>query len=256
MPVNSPTPPATRVAVAAAPATDRTRLAPSNVYDSIQRGLDVAITALLLLFALPLIAVGWAVVRLTSPGPGFYSQSRVGRNGEAFVILKLRTMHHNCEADSGICWATKNDARVTPAGRVLRKLHIDELPQLLNILRGEMSLVGPRPERPEFVGPLSAAIPGYKHRLIVRPGLTGLAQIQLPPDSDIESVRRKLVLDQCYIGRRGFVMDVRLLAGTALYLAGFTYAGVRWALRLPDPLAAPALSDPLADTVIETAGPK
>src|SRR5205823_3448469 len=108
------------------------------------------------------------------------------RFGEPFIILKLRTMYDRCEAKTGAAWATRNDPRVTPVGRVLRKLHIDELPQLLNILRGDMSLVGPRPERPEFVGPLSRALPGYADRLQVRPGLTGLAQIQLPPDSDLE----------------------------------------------------------------------
>jgi lipopolysaccharide/colanic/teichoic acid biosynthesis glycosyltransferase len=213
---------------------------------------------MVLVFAAPVVALAWILVRLTSAGPGFYSQERVGRNGESFVILKLRTMYHECEADSGVQWATKNDSRVTPVGRILRKLHVDELPQLLNILSGEMSLVGPRPERPEFVGPLSSAIPGYNDRLLVRPGLTGFAQIQLPPDTDIESVRRKVVLDRHYISRRGLLMDLRLLAGTAIYLAGASYAGVRWCLRLPDLLGdtRAALADPLADTVIETAGPK
>jgi lipopolysaccharide/colanic/teichoic acid biosynthesis glycosyltransferase len=198
----------------------------------------------------PVLAFAWVLVRLTSAGPGFYSQSRIGRFGEPFEILKLRTMFHRCEAQSGAVWAKLNDPRITPVGHVLRKLHVDELPQLLNILRGDMSLVGPRPERPEFVCVLSEVIPGYADRLRVRPGLTGLAQIQLPPDTDFESVRRKIVLDRLYLERRGLGFDLRLLAGTAIYLCGLSYAGVRRVVRLPNPLA--NLADPMADTVIES----
>jgi lipopolysaccharide/colanic/teichoic acid biosynthesis glycosyltransferase len=251
-----PAPPG--IVVSPTTAVDRPLRPVSGTYDTIQRGLDIAVASIVLIFAAPVVALAWVLVRLTSPGPGFYSQERVGRNGETFVILKLRTMYHECEVDSGVQWATKNDARVTPVGRILRKLHIDELPQLLNILSGEMSVVGPRPERPEFVGPLSTAIPGYTDRLLVRPGLTGFAQIQLPPDTDIESVRCKLLLDRHYVAHRSLVMDLRLLAGTAIYLGGASYAGVRWCLRLPDLLgdARAVLADPLVDTVIESAGPK
>src|SRR5438309_2358286 len=213
-------------------------------YDRLKRGFDICLCALMIVVATPVVLIAWVLVRLTSRGPGFYSQARVGRYGEPFVILKLRTMYHGCEARSGARWATRNDPRVTPVGRVLRKLHIDELPQLLNILRGDMSLVGPRPERPEFVGPLSQAIPGYADRLRVRPGLTGLAQIQLPPDTDLDSVRRKIVLDRAYLDRRGLGLDLRLLAGTAVYLCGLSYGGVRRTLRLPNPLA--DLADALA----------
>jgi lipopolysaccharide/colanic/teichoic acid biosynthesis glycosyltransferase len=220
-------------------------------YGRVKRGIDLCLAALMIVVAAPVVAVAWVLVRLTSSGPGFYSQARVGRWGEPFVILKLRTMYHQCEARSGARWATKGDPRVTPVGRVLRKLHIDELPQLLNILRGDMSLVGPRPERPEFVGPLSQALPGYADRLRVRPGLTGLAQIQLPPDSDLESVHRKLVLDRVYVARCGPWLDLRLLIGTAVYLGGVSYPGVRRVFRLPNPL--PALADPMADTVVESA---
>jgi len=212
--------------------------------------MDIVLAGLLLAIVAPVLAVAWVVVRLTSPGPGFYSQSRVGRLGEPFEILKLRTMYHQCEAKTGPVWAARKDSRVTPVGRVLRKLHIDELPQLLNILRGDMSLVGPRPERPEFVGLLSEAIPGYSDRLRVRPGLTGLAQIQLPPDTELESVRRKIVLDRLYLERRGLGLDLRLLAGTAVYLCGLSYTGVRRMAQLPNPLA--NVADPLADTLVET----
>jgi lipopolysaccharide/colanic/teichoic acid biosynthesis glycosyltransferase len=220
-------------------------------YERAKRLVDLCVGSLMLVLAAPVVALAWALVRLTSRGPGFYSQARVGRGGEPFVILKLRTMYHDCEARSGVKWATRNDPRVTPVGRILRKLHIDELPQLLNILRGDMSLVGPRPERPEFVGPLSQTLPNYADRLRVRPGLTGLAQIQLPPDSDLESVRRKLILDRVYVARCGLGLDLRLLVATAVYLGGASFAGVRRALWLPNPLADTA--DPLADTVVESA---
>jgi lipopolysaccharide/colanic/teichoic acid biosynthesis glycosyltransferase len=243
---SSAAPPA-RPELAFPPAVRATRFG----YDRLKRGIDLCLSALIIVVAFPIVAVAWVLVRLTSRGPGFYSQARVGRYGEPFVILKLRTMYHGCEARSGAKWATRNDPRVTPVGRVLRKLHIDELPQLLNIFRGDMSLVGPRPERPEFVGPLSQALPGYADRLRVRPGLTGLAQIQLPPDSDLESVRQKLVLDRVYVARCGLGLDLRLLTGTAVYLCGVSFAGVRRVLWLPNPLA--AVADPMADTVVESA---
>src|SRR5262249_46287618 len=126
------------------------------------------------------------------------------------------------------------DTRITPVGRFLRRLHIDELPQLWNVLCGDMSLVGPRPERPEFVVPLQQAIPSYFERLGVKPGVTGLAQIQLPSDTTIEIVREKLLLDRCYVHRYGLWLDLRILIGTGLYLAGVSYGGVRRILRLPN----------------------
>jgi len=213
-------------------------------YDRAKRLFDLCVGSVMLVLAAPVVAVAWALIRLTSRGPGFYSQARVGRGGEPFVILKLRTMYHDCEARSGVKWATRNDPRVTPVGRVLRKLHVDELPQLLNVLRGDMSLVGPRPERPEFVGPLSQALPGYVDRLLVRPGLTGLAQLQLPPDSDLESVRRKLALDRTYVARRGLGLDLRLMVGTAVYLCGVSYGGGRPLLWLPEPPPPPGPPPP------------
>ena len=124
-------------------------------------------------------------------------------------------MRHDAEAASGPVWTTQaRDPRVTRVGKVLRRLHLDELPQLINILKGEMSLVGPRPERPEFVHVLTEAIPGYGSRLDVPPGVTGLAQLNLPPDSDLTSVRRKLVLDREYMEQAGLSLDLRILAST------------------------------------------
>src|SRR5207249_2052434 len=124
---------------------------------------------------------------------------------------------------SGPRWSTAGDPRVTPLGRILRKTHIDELPQLWNVLRGDMSLVGPRPERPEFIPQLQQAIPHYRDRLLVRPGLTGLAQVQLPPDTDLGSVRIKLAYDLYYVRRRGPWLDCRILFGTAFHVAGVSW---------------------------------
>jgi len=221
-------------------------LPPHPGSDRLKRACDLLASLAISVVAIPMIAVAWVVVRITSSGPGFYSQLRVGRNGQVFRIYKIRTMYHNCEAISGARWSTKHDPRVTFVGRILRKLHIDELPQLLNVLRGDMSLVGPRPERPEFVGPLAANIPGYTERLAVRPGVTGLAQIQLPPDTDLESVRRKLMFDQCYVRTGTIWFDLRIMLGTLVYLLGFSYTAVRKVVVLPDPLA-----DSMADTVPE-----
>src|SRR5262245_48106883 len=175
-----------------------------------KRACDFGFGTVLLALALPVIAATWALVRLTSPGPGFYSQVRVGLRGRHYRIYKIRTMTHNCEAGSGAKWATKGDSRITPVGRILRKLHLDELPQLWNVLRGDMSLVGPRPERPEFVVPLEREVAGYTERHRVRPGVTGLAQIQLPADTDVESVRTKLVLDRHYVENASLWLDLRI----------------------------------------------
>src|SRR5207253_4196733 len=142
--------------------------------------------------------------------PVFYSQIRLGRGGKPFAIYKIRTMTHNCEKVSGAQWSTPGDARITPVGRFLRKTHLDELPQLWNVLRADMSLVGPRPERPEFVPKLEHALPRYRDRLAVRPGVSGLAQVQLPPDTDLASVRRKLAHDLFYVERMSFWLDLRI----------------------------------------------
>ncbi len=202
---------------------------------------------LLVLFS-PVIAIAALLVRRNSHGPAFYSQVRVGLCGQPFWIYKLRTMYHNCEAGEGAKWCMKGDSRVTPVGRWLRRLHIDELPQLWNVVRGDMSLVGPRPERPEFVVPLDKMIPGYTGRLAVKPGVTGLAQIQRPADTDVESVRKKLVLDLCYVRAIGASLDLRIMMGTVLYLAGVSYAGVGRIMGLPMSLSR---SVSMTDTVLE-----
>ncbi len=184
--------------------------------------LDRVLAAALLIPGLPLIGLLVLLVRLTSRGPGLYRQVRVGQGGRTFKIYKIRTMALDAEAGTGPTWSGEDDPRITAVGRVLRKLHLDELPQLFNVLKGEMSLVGPRPERPEFVHVLAKEIPGYVNRLTVPPGVTGLAQINLPPDTDLDSVRRKLVLDLEYGKRAGVLLDTRMLLCTSMRLLGFS----------------------------------
>ncbi len=183
--------------------------------------LDSVIAALLLIPALPIIGLLLLLVRATSPGPPLFRQVRVGRNGATFKVLKIRTMRCDAEKVGGAQWCSGvSDPRVTRIGKVIRRLHLDEFPQLINVLRGEMALVGPRPERPEFVDVLSRAIPGYARRHDVRPGITGVAQINLPPDTDLESACRKLELDLQYIQQSRLSLDLRVIACTGLRLFG------------------------------------
>jgi lipopolysaccharide/colanic/teichoic acid biosynthesis glycosyltransferase len=195
--------------------------------------LDFLAACLLLVPALPLILLAAVLVKLTSRGPVFYSQTRLGCRGRPYRIFKVRTMYHNCEKHSGPRWSTAGDSRITPVGRFLRSSHLDELPQLWNVLRGEMSLVGPRPERPEFFPHLEAAIPHYRRRLLVRPGVTGLAQVQLPADSDLESVRRKLAYDLYYVREQGPWLDFRIILSTTLKVFGVSFPALRKIFLMP-----------------------
>jgi lipopolysaccharide/colanic/teichoic acid biosynthesis glycosyltransferase len=202
-------------------------------YVSCKALADVVLTALLLVLAAPLILLLMALVKLTSRGPMLYTQVRLGRGGRPYTMYKIRTMPHNCERESGPCWAIPEDPRATRLGRFLRRHHLDELPQLWNVLRGEMSLVGPRPERPEIVAQLERAVPGYRDRLRVRPGITGLAQVLLPADVDLGGVRRKVACDLCYIHRMGPWLDARIVVGTVLTLASVPPGVTRCLLQLP-----------------------
>jgi lipopolysaccharide/colanic/teichoic acid biosynthesis glycosyltransferase len=181
----------------------------------------------LLVVTAPLLLLAAIMVKLSSRGPVFYSQIRLGRFGQPFMIHKIRTMTHNCESLSGAQWSVPGDSRVTFVGRFLRRTHIDELPQLWNVLRGDMSIVGPRPERPEFIPQLERALPCYRDRLLVRPGITGLAQIQLPPDTDLKSVRRKLAHDLYYVRQVGLWLDIRIILCT-----GFNFLFIPWIKQL------------------------
>jgi lipopolysaccharide/colanic/teichoic acid biosynthesis glycosyltransferase len=202
-------------------------------YASCKRGVDLVLALLLLTLMAPLLLLAALLVKLTSRGPVLYSQGRLGRHSRPFTLYKIRTMADQCESLTGIRWSIPGDPRVTPLGRFLRRAHLDELPQLWNVLRGDMSLVGPRPERPEFVSQLEQVIPRYRERLLVRPGLTGLAQLQLPPDTDLTSVAIKLCYDLFYVRRAGGWLDFRLLVGTALMIAGVPFGGLRCVLGLP-----------------------
>jgi lipopolysaccharide/colanic/teichoic acid biosynthesis glycosyltransferase len=187
-----------------------------------KRVADVVLACLLLVPAIPVIVLAGSFIKLTSRGPAFYWQTRVGLRGRTFKLCKLRTMVHNAEAITGPVWATDNDPRITRFGLFLRKTHIDELPQLISVLAGRMSLVGPRPERPEFVAKLEWEFPHYSDRLNVRPGITGLAQLRLPPDSTIENVGHKLKYDLHYVEHVGPWLDFRILAFTAVHFANGT----------------------------------
>lgn len=180
------------------------------------------------LFALGAIVVtlpAWIliaiIIRLTSPGPVFYRQDRVGFNGRIFSIWKFRSMFQDAESKSGAVWAQKEDPRITPVGRVLRRTRLDELPQLINIMLGDMSVVGPRPERPEFVNRFEVEIPFYRMRLTVRPGLTGWAQVLHKYDESMEDVQRKLQYDLFYVKHLSPFLDLRILIRTvAIILTG------------------------------------
>ena len=209
------------------------RVPENSSYFLFKRFTDSVAAGVLLIFTAPLLLVAMLFVKLTSRGPALYSQTRLGLNGKPFTIYKIRTMIHECESLTGARWSTPGDTRVTMLGHWLRHTHVDELPQLWNVLRGDMSLVGPRPERPEFVPQLEQAIPHYRERLLVRPGVTGLAQVQLPPDTDLVSVRIKLAYDLYYVGHFAFWVDVRLCAATVLKMIGMPFPGIRWTFAFP-----------------------
>ena len=173
-----------------------------------------------LLVFLPVLAILAVLVKLTSPGPAFFIQKRVGKNGRIFGILKLRTMVSDAEQATGPIWAQENDPRITPVGRFLRFTHLDEVPQLLNVLKGEMSLVGPRPERPVFVEQFRDQIPDYAARLRVKPGITGLAQVCHRYDETLRDVKKKLAYDLLYIRKMCLMVDIAILLLTFLRLTG------------------------------------
>ena len=174
--------------------------------------LLVAGTALLILLPfLPLIALA---VKLSSPGPILFRQERVGRRGEVFALFKFRTMQHNAESLTGAIWAQKNDPRVTRVGRFLRMTRMDEIPQLWNVLRGDMGFVGPRPERPEFVQRLTEQIPYFNLRHIIRPGLTGWAQVRYQYGATVEEIKQKLEYDLYYIKHMSVALDLLIIFET------------------------------------------
>ena len=187
--------------------------APRRVYDLLSRTSDIAISLAFLAFTLPLMLLVALAVRLSGPGPVLYRQERVGFGGHPFTLLKFRSMRVDAEA-RGPAWATQRDPRVTSVGSFLRRTRIDELPQLLNVLQGAMSFIGPRPERPHFVEQLDQAIPHYRERARVKPGLTGWAQVNFPYGASVEDARVKLSYDLYYVKHRGVLLDLAILFST------------------------------------------
>ncbi|HPA25388.1 MAG TPA: sugar transferase [bacterium] len=184
-----------------------------TVYEIGKRSLDLILALIILIVAIPFLPLLYLIVKLNSHGPFLFMQTRTGKLGKKFLAIKIRTMHRNAEVN-GPQWATKNDPRVTKSGKFFRKTRIDEIPQLINILRGEMSFIGPRPERPEFVEKLENKIPYYNERLLIKPGLTGWAQINFPYGSSEADALEKLQYDLYYIKNRSMLLDLSIVLKT------------------------------------------
>lgn len=184
------------------------------IYDHLKRILDFAGAAILIVFLLPVMGFVALLVYVFMGPPIIFRQDRLTLGGKVFTIYKFRTMTHDAEAKTGAVWASANDPRVTKLGRLMRFTRLDELPQLLNVIEGDMSLIGPRPERPEIAIELVKRMPSFNKRLEVKAGLTGLAQIEAGYSSSIESYRRKLALDIIYIRKRSLFLDLAIAVRT------------------------------------------
>lgn len=183
-------------------------------FNAAKEVVDILLGVIFGLLALPVLLVCAALIKISSRGPVLFSQVRVGRDGKNFRMYKFRTMFVDAESASGAVWAADKDPRVVPACRWMRRSHLDELPQLWNVIKGEMSIVGPRPERPEIMAELEKHYPEVRKRLAVKPGITGLAQVRTGYDSSIESFRHKLQADLEYINKRKWSMELAILART------------------------------------------
>jgi exopolysaccharide biosynthesis polyprenyl glycosylphosphotransferase len=179
-----------------------------------KRMMDIGLASVGLVLSSVALALAMIAIKLSSPGPIFYRQKRLGRNGMPFTLIKLRTMVPNAEGSTGAVLAGKNDPRVTRVGRFLRSTRIDEIPQLWNVLKGDMSLIGPRPERPEFVEQFEKLIPYYTERLAVRPGITGWAQVKYPYAATLEETKQKLQYDLFYIKNMSLIFDLLIIVMT------------------------------------------
>jgi sugar transferase (PEP-CTERM system associated) len=183
--------------------------------DVVKRLFDLFVSGLLLLFTLPIMIVTGLLIRLESRGPIFYSQERVGQYGLTFTIFKFRSMYTDAEKDGRPIWAAANDDRTTRVGRFIRRVRIDELPQTINVFLGQMSFVGPRPERPYFVNELAAQIPYFHARHSVKPGITGWAQVCFPYGASVEDAMSKLQYDLYYVKNHSLFLDLMILLQTA-----------------------------------------
>ncbi len=188
-------------------------LVTKSYIQKVKRLLDFSISGVLVLMSLPIIVLTILAIRLDSSGPVFFRQQRVGKGGKPFTAWKFRSMKENAEQD-GAQWAEKEDPRITRVGRIIRKLRIDELPQIYNVFLGDMSLIGPRPERPEFVEQLEAEIPYYGIRHAVSPGITGWAQVNYPYGASVEDALKKLEYDIYYIKNMSLILDGKIVLKT------------------------------------------
>ncbi|MBV7506568.1 sugar transferase [Bacillus sp. sid0103] len=190
-------------------------------YLYLKRAYDIFLAAIGLIIALPIVLLFTILIVIETPGSPFYVQERIGKNGKRFKMMKLRSMRMDAEKE-GAKWAEKNDPRITRVGAVIRKTRIDELPQLVSVLIGDMSIVGPRPERPYFTEKFNKEIKGFENRVLVKPGLTGLAQVSGGYDI---SPREKLIYDLAYIQNLSFLLEVKIILKTFKVI--FTGEGAR-----------------------------
>ncbi len=197
----------------------------SSTFPIVKRALDIIGAALCLLFLAPCFLIIALAITVDSRGPICIRQKRVGKDGVIFSMLKFRSMYKNAEKATGAVWAEKKDPRITRVGRFLRKTHLDESLQLIHVLQGKMSLVGPRPERPEFMHTLRSALPLYDMRHTVKPGITGWAQINYPYGASLEDASQKLHYDLYYIANKSLIFEIKILLRTFLTL--FTGRGAR-----------------------------
>jgi exopolysaccharide biosynthesis polyprenyl glycosylphosphotransferase len=179
-----------------------------------KRIIDVIVSLLVIILGFPFYSIIALCIRLDTKGSILYTQKRVGRGGKLFTLYKLRSMVHNAEAKTGPVWAGKHDPRITRVGWVLRKLRLDEFPQFLNVLKGDMSLVGPRPERPAFVNEFRGTIPLYERRLNIKPGITGWAQVKHKYDESLTDVKDKLQYDLFYLENMSIALDLKIILTT------------------------------------------
>ena len=205
--------PITLIAVGGGIAGLMTHLA-RRYFEMAKEVVDVILGTIALIVSLPILAVCAVIIKISSKGPVFYKQVRLGKDSKPFHMYKLRTMHIDAEPNAKAVWARDNDPRVIRWCRWMRRSHMDELPQLANVIKGEMSLVGPRPERPEILAELEKVYPDVGKRLSVRPGITGLAQVRNGYDTNVKTFRKKLEADLEYIEHRKWSKELRIMAAT------------------------------------------
>ena len=190
-----------------------------------KRIIDMILFLIVLVVTLPISIITSVLIKLESDGPIIYKQERVGRDGKVFSLYKFRSMRQDAEKESGPIWAKENDPRVTRVGRIIRILRIDEIPQIFNVLKGDMSFIGPRPERPHFVNILSSLIPQYKERHSLKPGITGLAAVKYKYGSSIEDSIEKFRYDLYYLENLSLLLDMVIIFKTIIVV--FTGKGAR-----------------------------